>query len=567
MVGCRVVLDIEYLRDPSFAPRTVYRYRSGPLRSAMRGTWERLAATLGYPLIVHPGRDLIAGLGGFFHGAHFADFGDSRPGAIESAMQAMLRYEETPVAIFVPAGSKVFETATWTQLAQAALVIDEPLATAEHINKIISYALSVSDLSPPSTLGGNPALRSFLLEQSKLSARLDDILLDIDDYILTRLDGAEVGTIADANLRETSLNKAVARYVQNPSTAERRALLTQALLRGDSERLVMGALSIATESYLSRLGMTQDSKFGRVHEAALTWSYALLAMHAKVAALDDGNHPTWRGAPDLRTFAVLDLCACFRRTLGGRSSDAEDLLRQMREATRRVPVLPGSDEDAFVSLAAAIKKLCKSLDGVPTLYRDLMLLLGSESATEAVPSLFGDRLRDIEGQPIAVEHLRQLVRGGAEDGAVLLHGPKSSGAEHLASAFARAVLCEAPEDGDVCGNCVSCREAAVLSSPLIIHVRLAGGLQVKPEGQIEQVRAAVWSRGHWPGKRVVVLIGVDRVRKGAFGRLLKTIEEAPALTSFVFVAERASEVSAALKSRCTIINLKPGMGRPSDVDR
>ena len=550
------MLDIDYLREPSFARRLVYRYRSGALKRPMRSIVEKVGAPLGHSLVDHSDNDFIAGLDGFFQGTHFADFGDSRLGTIEAAMRAMFRYQTGPVAIFVPASSKVFATATWAELEQTALVIEEPLATAENLNRIIAFALATSDLSPPADLVEDANLRSFLLDRTKLSPRLGDILLDIDNYILTRLDGADVRSPVDVDVRETALNSAVARYIRDPGPVERRGVLAQTLLRGDNERLITGALTSATATYLRRLSQSLDgAAFGSEHEAALAWSYALLLTLAKVAALDESYHPSWRGAPDLRTLIVVDLCARFRRYLSGDAID--DLLHQTREAIRRIPVLPASDEAAFDNLKEALEGLCENFDQLPAPFNELGVLLTNGVVTQALPTRFSGRLADIDDQPIAVEHLRQRIRTGAQDGAILLHGPASGGAERLSSAFAQALLCEQPVEGDRCGDCVPCREAAKQSSPHMIQLLLSGDPRVSAESQVKQVRAAVRARGHWPGKRVVVMIGADRVRKGAIDGLLKTVEEAPSLTSFIFLAERIHEVPAALRSRCPCIPLKP----------
>lgn len=71
------------------------------------------------------------------------------------------------------------------------------------------------------------------------------------------------------------------------------------------------------------------------------------------------------------------------------------------------------------------------------------------------------------------------------------------------------------------------------------------------------VRDAIYTRSLWEGRRVVVLDGVDRVRKGALDRLLKAIEASHDEVSFVFVAEQVGRVPAALRSRTSVHKIKP----------
>lgn len=149
-----------------------------------------------------------------------------------------------------------------------------------------------------------------------------------------------------------------------------------------------------------------------------------------------------RSAPDLRTFLVVELCVSFQRYFRGETSDVDDLLHRIRECTRRVPVLPASDEAAFGNLKEAIGELCTHLDQLPAAFGDLKHLLATGMVIDAIPTRFSDRLTDIDDQPIAVEHLRQRILRGTQDGAILLHGPDAEVAERLSSAFARAMLGE-----------------------------------------------------------------------------------------------------------------------------
>jgi DNA polymerase-3 subunit delta' len=56
--------------------------------------------------------------------------------------------------------------------------------------------------------------------------------------------------------------------------------------------------------------------------------------------------------------------------------------------------------------------------------------------------------------------------------------------------------------------------------------------------------------------KVVVLFGADRLRDEAANAMLKTLEEPPARTSVILVAERASAILATIRSRCQRVDFE-----------
>jgi hypothetical protein len=521
----------------------------------------------GHTSFAHSPLEFATSLTGLFAGLHWTDVGGAKVPVIEDAMKAMLDHQDGPTAMFVPASSSVFRSATWLKLEQQATVIDEPLASGDALDAIVRFALLRNDLSPPKDLSADSAFRSYLLVRMELSSDLGDTLWDVDDYILTRLNRTVAAAEVEPRVPESSLTRAINSFLRSPSPVETRALLTQVLLRGEDEKLALGALSTSTSNLLHQhLSGMLNSPFGEMQEALIVWTCALLATHAGVATLRGGYAPSWRSHPDVRAFAVVELCRKYR--MGRRGGDQLNWLAgKAAEAMETVPLLLESDEKAFEKLTSAALDVLNAFPVRPLWCADLAARLEAAASTTATPSMrFDTRLASISCQPIVVEHLRRRVIGGTLDDAVLFHGPVFGDLERVASAYAKAVMCETPNQGDACGICQSCKSLENGSSPhnAIVRLRMEASLQQKrsmvdgsADSQVHAVRQIIFQRSLWPGRRVVILDGVDQVHKGALDRILKAVEDSPPMMSLVFLAERLGRVPAALRSRSTILKLKP----------
>ena len=159
-----------------------------------------------------------------------------------------------------------------------------------------------------------------------------------------------------------------------------------------------------------------------------------------------------------------------------------------------------------------------------------------------------DVFATVPGQPAVVDQLRAAVASPVH--AYLLTGPPGAGARAAAEAFAAALLC--PNGG--CGTCRDCRLALAGEHP--------DGLRYTPQGAFLSVddareitrlamRSPVESR-----RKVLVLSEMHRVQK-AGPALLKTIEEPPASTVFVVLADFVPPELVTIASRCVRVEVPP----------
>ncbi|MGH9183304.1 MAG: hypothetical protein ACRDZ9_05760 [Acidimicrobiales bacterium] len=150
--------------------------------------------------------------------------------------------------------------------------------------------------------------------------------------------------------------------------------------------------------------------------------------------------------------------------------------------------------------------------------------------------------------PGVVDRLRAAVAAPVH--AYLLVGPPGAGARAGAVAFAAALLC--PRGG--CGSCRDCR--------LVLAGEHPDARTFVPDGAYLRVRdaeeiARLALRSPVEGRRkVLVLTEFHRVRDVG-PALLKTVEEPPASTVFVILADAVPPELVTIASRCVRIEVPP----------
>jgi DNA polymerase-3 subunit delta' len=194
----------------------------------------------------------------------------------------------------------------------------------------------------------------------------------------------------------------------------------------------------------------------------------------------------------------------------------------------------------------------------------------------------------------AWQALQPLLARGVH--ALLLTGAAGIGKKSLAVDLARATLCEVRSDGRACGACAGCLLTAAGSHPdlrIVVPDTLAawraqaaeddeesdsadpadanapeqeseaGGAtgrakRTSREIRIEQVRSLapfLSTSTHRGGHRVVVLAPAEALNAAAANALLKMLEEPPAGSLFVLVADALDEVLPTIRSRCVLVRV------------
>lgn len=209
----------------------------------------------------------------------------------------------------------------------------------------------------------------------------------------------------------------------------------------------------------------------------------------------------------------------------------------------------------------------------------------------------------IVGHQQPIEILRRAIAEDRLATAYLFVGPRNVGKTLVAIEFAKAVNCEARADGtpadaiDACDRCHNCVRIEQENHPDLLVVRPAVAVEVPEPGAKERVGAgrqaedevgedesdrARVRRGrravyielpdaliqtgrvaevveYAHAKRVaarrkfVLIVGADTMNSEAANRLLKTLEEPPAETTFILTTSRPEHLLPTIISRCQVV--------------
>jgi len=212
--------------------------------------------------------------------------------------------------------------------------------------------------------------------------------------------------------------------------------------------------------------------------------------------------------------------------------------------------------------------------------------------------------KDVIGQAAVKQHLIELVHGNRLSHALLVLGQEGSGALPMALAFAQYVVCEQPGENDACGVCPTCVKTQRLMHPDIhysypVIPKKAGDKPVSTDygaewrefvAQYPYGNAYDWlqfigaenKQGNITAQECndiihklnlksfesgykVLIMWMPEYLGNEGNKLLKLIEEPPANTLFLLVAENESLILQTILSRTQLIKIP--LPETADIER
>jgi len=145
-----------------------------------------------------------------------------------------------------------------------------------------------------------------------------------------------------------------------------------------------------------------------------------------------------------------------------------------------------------------------------------------------------------------------LAPNGRPSHAYLFHGPAGTGKRAVARAFAAALLIDGARSPDTVAERVA-RDC----HPDLTWVTPSGAAEMLVADIEEPVVAAATRTPFESARRVFVIEGAETMNDQAANRMLKTLEEPPAFTHLLLLADRREDVLATIASRCQPVRFDP----------
>lgn len=172
---------------------------------------------------------------------------------------------------------------------------------------------------------------------------------------------------------------------------------------------------------------------------------------------------------------------------------------------------------------------------------------GTMSYTALYRKFRPDTFDEVKGQTPIVTTLRNQVKASRLSHAYLFCGTRGTGKTTIAKIMAKAANCEAPVDGNPCGECAMCKSIGAGTSMNVIEIDAASNNGVDNIREIvEEVRYSP-TEGRY---KVYIIDEVHMLSTGAFNALLKTLEEPPSYVIFILATTEAHKLPVTILSRC-----------------
>jgi DNA polymerase III subunit gamma/tau len=157
------------------------------------------------------------------------------------------------------------------------------------------------------------------------------------------------------------------------------------------------------------------------------------------------------------------------------------------------------------------------------------------------------KFEDVVGQEHITATLKNAIKSNRIAHAYIFTGPRGVGKTTTARILAKALNCENPVDSEPCNKCPMCKTINESQTMDIIEI---DGASNRGIDEIRTLRESVKyapTRGKY---KIYIIDEVHMLTKESFNAFLKTLEEPPAHTIFVFATTDIHKVPLTIISRC-----------------
>ena len=157
------------------------------------------------------------------------------------------------------------------------------------------------------------------------------------------------------------------------------------------------------------------------------------------------------------------------------------------------------------------------------------------------------------GQPAIVQTLRNAIKNNRVAQAYIFSGMRGVGKTTAARILAKALNCQEGPTPIPCNKCENCLE---VNEDRSIDVYEIDGASNRGIEEVRSLREGIRYKPIHSRNKVIIIDEVHMLTREAFNALLKTLEEPPPNTIFIFATTEFHKVPATILSRCQHFEFK-----------
>ncbi len=164
--------------------------------------------------------------------------------------------------------------------------------------------------------------------------------------------------------------------------------------------------------------------------------------------------------------------------------------------------------------------------------------------------------KNIIGHEDIISRFMSSIELNRVNHAYIIAGEEGSGRYTLASAFAKALQCEAG-GSEACGECKSCKQAESGNHPDIIVVSKDKETVLSADAIRSQVVEDMEIKPYSSRYKIYIIRDGEMMSEEAASALLKTIEEPPEYGIVIIITKSMEKMLPTIISRCVALTTKP----------
>ncbi|MCI4445810.1 MAG: DNA polymerase III subunit gamma/tau [Candidatus Aminicenantes bacterium] len=157
------------------------------------------------------------------------------------------------------------------------------------------------------------------------------------------------------------------------------------------------------------------------------------------------------------------------------------------------------------------------------------------------------KFSEVVGQQAVIKTLQNAIREKRIAHAYLFSGMRGVGKTTVARILAKALNCEHGPTPEPCNQCFTC--TAINEERLLDFIEIDGASNRGIE-DVKALRESIQYEPMHSRYRVIIIDEVHQLSRDAFNALLKTLEEPPTRTIFIFATTEFHKVPKTIASRC-----------------